>query len=68
MKEIPIDSSNIKSLFYEISTNSLFCFFKSGAMYIYEGVTEEESNKLALQGGKYFYEVIKGKKEFTKRY
>ena len=36
MKEIKIESSNIKSIFYFENKNELYIFFKSNHLYVYK--------------------------------
>ena len=69
MKEIKIESSNIKSIFYNKDKKELQVFFKSHSLYIYKNIdnkliTEFENSK---DKGKYFYENIRGL-EFEKKY
>lgn len=70
MREIKIkDSSNIKSLFYFDVLKQLYVFFQSSSLYVYDDIEVEEVNKLsAEQGSKYFYDEIREKKNYTKRY
>ena len=70
MREVKIkDSSNIKSLFYFDGLKQLYVFFQSSSLYVYEDIEIEEVKKLSTeQGSKYFYDEIREKKKYTKRY
>ncbi|MGL5049760.1 MAG: KTSC domain-containing protein [Fusobacteriaceae bacterium] len=70
MREIKIiDSSNIKSVFYELKTKELFVFFNASSLYVYEEVEDKDVDELSKEfGSKYFYDSIREKKKYKKRY
>lgn len=69
MKEIKIESSNIKSIFYDTAKKELQVYFKSHSLYIYEEVEESiiKEFEKSKDKGKYFYDNIRQGK-FTKKY
>lgn len=68
MKEIKIESSNIKSIFYLELTKELYVFFKSGYLYIYYKVDSSIVEELGLSKnkGKFFIENISSKYKYSK--
>lgn len=67
MKEINTDkSSNIKSISHD--GENLTVIFRSGGVYIYEGVSEEVFNRFceAESFGKFFLKEIKGNYPYKK--
>lgn len=61
MKRHLIDSSNLKSVGYDPETKILEIEFKSGRVYQYSGVPEEEYDNLlnAESAGSYFAKTIR---------
>jgi hypothetical protein len=58
---IPVESSNLKAVYYFAELTTLLVKFKDEAIYSYEAVSQEEFDGLlaAPSKGKYFHEVIK---------
>ncbi len=62
MNRVPVDSSNIASVGYDDSTNTLEIEFNSGHLYQYFDVPKNIYDELLIADsvGKYFYNHIKG--------
>ena len=62
MNRQPVSSSNLRSVGYDSSTNTLEIQFNSGGIYQYHGVSLVVYQKLmnAPSHGKYFHVHIKG--------
>ena len=63
MERLPVKSSNIKSIGYDIVTKTLEIEFTTGGVYRYNEVPEEVYNKMSISEskGKFFHTVIKNK-------
>lgn len=63
MNRIPVTSSNIVSIGYDVESEVLEIEFRSGAVYRYDGVPMEEYDGLkdASSHGKYFLQHIRGR-------
>ena len=61
MERVPVDSSNIASVGYDVASSTLEIEFNSGAIYQYSGVPENEFTGLmsASSKGSYLNEHIK---------
>lgn len=61
MERIPVDSSNLASIGYDVASSTLEIEFNSGAIYQYYGVPENEYTGLmnASSKGSYFDQHIK---------
>jgi hypothetical protein len=68
MERIPVDSSNLDSVGYDESTNTLEVMFKNASVYQYLGVPKELYDGLLMSDSKghYLYENIKGNFEYIK--
>lgn len=69
MISIQIKSSNIKTIFYDDTSQRLLVFFKSNSLYSYF-ITERQVSEFmnAEDKGKYFYENIRMKNSYKKIY
>jgi hypothetical protein len=65
---IPVSSSNIASIGYETSTQTLQILFHSGGLYQYSGVPQSIHNGImsAPSHGQYFHRNIKDVYSFVK--
>lgn len=61
MAEIPLDSSNLKSMEYDPDTKQLKITFRNDRAHTYYGVPQHEADNLqhASSAGRYFNENIK---------
>jgi len=61
MNRLPVSSSNLRSVGYDSSTNTLEIEFNSGGIYQYRGVPPAVYERLmsASSHGKYFHAHIK---------
>ena len=67
MNRQPVSSSNLRSVGYDILTNTLEIEFHSGGIYQYYGVPQNIYNGLmsASSHGGYFHQYIKGVYQYT---
>lgn len=70
MIEIQIDSSNIKSLFYNEINQELIVFFNSNSLYIYYDVNPKIIEKLrqSTEKGRFFSEYIRDSFNYKRKY
>lgn len=68
MQRIPVTSTNIKEVGYDVESSTLEIVFKDGGTYRYEGVPQSVYNGLITAGsaGQYFHRVIRDKYRFTR--
>lgn len=67
MKEIQIESSNIKSIFYFENKSELYIFFKSNHLYVYECDFDTYVKfKASKDKDKFFLQHIKNSKFFQR--
>jgi KTSC domain len=68
MDRIPIRSTNIKEVGYDIDSNTLEIAFTDGAIYCYLGVPKSIHDGLisAASAGQYFHRMIRDKYRFTR--
>lgn len=67
--DIPIaESSNIKSIQYDVDAQTLVVAFKAGGVYQYDGVSQDKADGFASadSAGKYLHTFIKGAHQHTK--
>lgn len=67
MKKIKVDSSNIKSIFYDGDRQELLIFFHSGNLYKYHNITENIVKELEKEENKTKY-IKENLNRFTKMY
>ena len=69
MKTIPINSSNIKAIFYDDTSKKLLVFFYHNSLYTYT-ISEKQVSEFmnAEDKGKYFYENIRMSCPYKKIY
>jgi len=68
MKMIPVDSSNVAAVGYDVDSETLQVEFINGSIYQYFGVREDVFNGLrdAASVGRYLSTVIKGTYRYSK--
>lgn len=68
MERVPVCSSNLRSVGYDIDTRALKIEFQSGSTYLYFNVPEHIHQGLMSAGskGKYHDDHIKGRYHFTR--
>ena len=66
MERISVNSSNIKSIGYDKTSQKLVIFFHSGGRYRYSNIPESMYNELmnAPSHGKYFHKNIQYKTQY----
>lgn len=67
MNRVPVTSSNLASVAYDPSTETLEIEFRSGSVYQYFKVPEAVYGRLILAGskGEYFHDHIKDRYRFA---
>jgi hypothetical protein len=65
---IPVTSSNVKELGYDLATNKLYVSFIKSGIYVYDDVPEEIFNEVlnAESVGKAFIAKVKDKYPYSK--
>lgn len=68
MKRVPVHSSNLRSVGYDIDTHALEIEFHSGSIYLYFNVPEHihEGLMSACSKGSYHDDYIKNQYTFTR--
>lgn len=68
MERIPIESTNIRAIGFDPATCTLEIEFTTGAVYQYQGVSQDDFDALmqASSKGRHFHAHIKNKFPFTK--
>lgn len=68
MNRIPIRSTNMKEVGYDLDTNTLEIVFRDGGIYRYFGVPESVYDGLisAASAGQYFHRMIRDKYRFSR--
>lgn len=68
MERVPVSSSNLSSVGYDVGSQTLEIEFLHGGVYQYTGVPENEYEGLINAGskGKYFIANIKNRYPYTK--